>query len=277
MNAPKFHAGQIPGTDWFASMQTITPQMAAAFLSNNGGNRKIRKGAVAKYAAIIGDGNWRRTPEAVIFDKDGVLMNGQHRMSAIVKSGVSVDMLVITNVERDAFPALDRGVSRTTADATGLPKKLVETARWCELVRGTHQSQMTDDLIARTAEVLDENHTALMDFCGTATRTFSSSPVRLAACLRMNQGADQCDHAMLVYRAMAHSHMQDLPPVAVAFVNRVYAASPNHAWQARLDLTWRAWIALGIRNAQNTRIQIKSTRGLRAEMVAEFERMASAG
>jgi hypothetical protein len=94
----------------------IDPQTAARWLKRNTKNRKLRRSDVDAYARDMLAGNWQMTGEAIKFAPDGTLLDGQHRLAAIVKSGVTVTLLVIRNVPATAQAAMDSGTKRTAAD-----------------------------------------------------------------------------------------------------------------------------------------------------------------
>lgn len=95
----------------------VDPATAARWLQNNVSNRTLAKSRVNALARDMAAGNWRLTGEAIKFAPDGTLLDGQHRLSAIVKSGVAITMLVIRNIPTDAQPVMDTGRARTASDA----------------------------------------------------------------------------------------------------------------------------------------------------------------
>ena len=100
--------------------ETITPELAEVYLSRNAeGQRKINPNRVADYAADMGKGLWVANGEAVIFDDAGRLIDGQHRLSAVIRAGVSVEMLVVRGVEGKSFQTIDQGFSRTLGTLAG--------------------------------------------------------------------------------------------------------------------------------------------------------------
>jgi hypothetical protein len=96
--------------------EDITPAMATEYLSRNGGGRNLSQSAVACYARDMANGNWRTTHQGIAFDADGNLRDGQHRMAAIVRSGVTVRMLIVKGIPREGFGVMDTGRGRTMAD-----------------------------------------------------------------------------------------------------------------------------------------------------------------
>lgn len=100
-----------------AEIYEVSPAIAKRWLSRNVRNRKIRPAIVNAYARDMKAGHWQVTGEAVKFDTNGALSDGQHRLSAVVKSGVTVTMLVVRNVKPEAQAVMDSGVKRAATDA----------------------------------------------------------------------------------------------------------------------------------------------------------------
>ena len=80
--------------------ETITPELAQEYLKYNTENyRSINKFRVMSYASDMKNGKWQLNGEAIKFDVNGKLIDGQHRLQAIVSAGVPAEMLVIRDVE----------------------------------------------------------------------------------------------------------------------------------------------------------------------------------
>lgn len=100
------------------SITKVTPLMASEFLNNNKSNRKINKAQLQMIIRAIDDGKWRLTHQGIAFYTDGELADGQHRLEAIMRTGVSLTMPVFNGVERDidTVLAIDSGKGRTVTD-----------------------------------------------------------------------------------------------------------------------------------------------------------------
>lgn len=98
-------------------VETITPEAAEHLLASAAGiaQRHISPRRVAMYAGAMKRGQWRITHQSIAIDEDGVLIDGQHRLSAVVVAGVPVQMTVARGVPRTVFDAIDAGVARTAA------------------------------------------------------------------------------------------------------------------------------------------------------------------
>ncbi len=103
-----------------ASVETITPDLAGKMLAANTNNRSLRRPLVEKYARDMAAGRWYFTGEAVKFGQDGALLDGQHRLAAVVKSGKPIQMLVVRQLKRDSQDVMDTGAKRTPGDALRL-------------------------------------------------------------------------------------------------------------------------------------------------------------
>lgn len=101
-------------------IEYVTPEIAGEWLSKNSRNRNLTKSKVATYARDMAEGHWQITGEAIKFNTDGVLSDGQHRLHAIVKSGATVPLLVVRGIAPEAQSVMDTGKKRSASDALGL-------------------------------------------------------------------------------------------------------------------------------------------------------------
>lgn len=104
----------------FAEVFTVTPAMAAVMLERNQDetyrNRPLRQSRLKRYVRAMQRG-WHLTGETIVFSNDGVLLNGQSRLSACIEAGVGFKTFVAFGVDRESFKFMDgSGSSRTPAD-----------------------------------------------------------------------------------------------------------------------------------------------------------------
>lgn len=99
-------------------MMTVTPELAQRWLdTKNTRNRNISSRKVEAYADDMRSGRWHATHQnAIAFYKDGNLADGQHRLSAIVKSGASVEFIVWFGLDDKAAYGIDAHKMRATQD-----------------------------------------------------------------------------------------------------------------------------------------------------------------
>lgn len=98
----------------------ITPALADLMLKKNIRNRRISERHVEVLAQTLSANDMRLNGESVIFSSDGNLLDGQHRLRACIKSGVSFDTVVVFGVSPKAFDTIDSGKIRSTGDVLGL-------------------------------------------------------------------------------------------------------------------------------------------------------------
>lgn len=205
-----------------AQVVEVTPEMAQHLIDNaNFGNRKLRPSLVSKYAKLMRNGDWKLSPETIAISKTGRLLNGQHRMHAVVQSGGTHRFLFATGFDDDVFGVLDRGAKRSISDAIGVDKKLAQAATvLVTLSQGNVRGEVTDSEVSRAAAIIRDTHDDLMNTCGTMGKVFSSAPFRLAAAARV-MGGDSPEYVFGLYRNLNLMQTEVMPPIGHAAVRAV--------------------------------------------------------
>ena len=98
------------------TIETITPEIAAEMLQHNKGNRSLRQNRVADYSRDMAAGRWKLTGDPIVFDSNGMLIQGQHRLHACVRAAVPFVTAVLRNADPEIFAVLDSGLSRKNND-----------------------------------------------------------------------------------------------------------------------------------------------------------------
>jgi hypothetical protein len=106
----------------FCEIRTIGPEEAARLLESNTVNRRIRPGHVAFFEGQLERGEMQLTHQGIAISESGQLLDGQHRLTAIVNTGISVPMLVASGLPEASFAVLDTGSARTAADVLSIEK-----------------------------------------------------------------------------------------------------------------------------------------------------------
>jgi hypothetical protein len=139
---------------------TVTPGMAKEWLDTaNIHNRKLRAGLVSAMTRDMLNGNFHFNGDSIRFSADGTLLDGQHRLTALVAAGVSAKMLIVEGLAPQTQDTIDRGAKRTYSDQLMLrgeenTSTLAAIARRCVLINRNH---LTDGAGADTtaAEIHD--------------------------------------------------------------------------------------------------------------------------
>ena len=104
----------------WAGVVDVDAPTARAWLARNTDNRPLSRSTVRRYARLMADGRWMVSTDAVGFDLDGKLVNGQHRLTAAAEHGEAggdpVPMLVATGLSPAVFAVLDAGKPRSGRD-----------------------------------------------------------------------------------------------------------------------------------------------------------------
>jgi len=99
------------------AVETITPQKAREYFNTSQGEgkkfRPISQQYVHSYADTMEKGRWMENGEPIVFDINGDLQNGCHRMLAVEEAGIPVRFLVVRGVDPEAFTTYDNGRHRT--------------------------------------------------------------------------------------------------------------------------------------------------------------------
>jgi len=98
-----------------AELKTITPEYAAEMLALNHRNRRLDKRYVARLADDMKRGLWKINGNTICVNGT-LLIDGQHRLQAVVDSGVSINCLVVEGLESDVFDTIDIGKKRSHSD-----------------------------------------------------------------------------------------------------------------------------------------------------------------
>ncbi len=101
-------------------VQKVTPARAEELLAANTANRPLSKSTVHAFAEAMRRGDWLVTHQGIAFDTNGVLVDGQHRLAAVIEAELPVEMTVFTEVEPDTFDVLDTGKRRNAADVPAI-------------------------------------------------------------------------------------------------------------------------------------------------------------
>lgn len=100
------------------TQEIITPSDAQEILARcNNGNRNPVKAKIEQYQKAMRADRWKLTPVPLIFEEHtGRLLDGQNRLSAVVKSGKTQTFVVCRNAQSHLMTAIDQGKSRTASD-----------------------------------------------------------------------------------------------------------------------------------------------------------------
>jgi hypothetical protein len=103
-----------------AKMLELTPAIATKLLQANTHNRSVSASRVRQYAADMRKGHWVFNGEAIKIAIDGQILDGQHRLLAVLDADATIETVLITGLPPVAQETMDQGRPRTFADVLKL-------------------------------------------------------------------------------------------------------------------------------------------------------------
>lgn len=111
----------IPEVEVTVDVEEVTPEQAKEWLEqNNTHNRRIRKNQVAALARDMEDNQFLFTGDTLKFDWNDVLLDGQHRLAAIVASERPANLVIVRGLDPRSQSAMDINSRRLAYDALKL-------------------------------------------------------------------------------------------------------------------------------------------------------------
>jgi hypothetical protein len=158
------------------AIEQVTPAMATRWLEANTRNRPVQQRRVDQYTRDMQAGNWYLSNDAVAFSTTGQLLNGQHRLWAIIESERTVQLLVVRDLPEESRAVMDLGQKRTagqnhvllTKDPLG--KRKMELANFIRvLIEGHHRGST----YAEQVDFMERFHEGIEWACTTPERPFA--------------------------------------------------------------------------------------------------------
>jgi hypothetical protein len=224
-----------------SEIKLISKELAIEMLNNNAVNRVINKSKVRQYAEMMKSGQWQLTHQGLAITKDGKLIDGQHRLWAIVETGIPIRFFVT--------------VYEAGTDAMRFPFDIVNPRSHADILRvNKHKSRIAKTigriLLSKTDIITHEKIlTALkpeLDWfvdpphVDNHCKTFSSAGVESAVVLRKAMGIDFYDQ----WLALCDSRLADQDSrtkVLGNYLGRLHAQWQGQAYEDSLFMaTWKA-------------------------------------
>lgn len=145
-----------------AEVRTISPAEAAQMLKRNRRNRPVKDRTVAAFARDMARGRWLLTGEAIKFNTNGDLVDGQHRLKAIIRAATPIRLMVVWGVPAEAQAVMDSGVKRSANDQ--LSMNGVKNASILTAAARLALSEPRAGFVAEDARIEAPTNTELTDF-----------------------------------------------------------------------------------------------------------------
>lgn len=239
----------------------VTPAMAKEWLKGNQQNRPIRKSYVHALAQSMKRGEWAVTHQAIALNGTR-LVDGQHRLLAVVQSGLPrVTMTVARDADSATFDAIDIGVKRSLSDIYRDDIHVMHPVAFiARLLFGQAVSpREVQPIYMKFSEPLRE----IMKLTDRNIKRFSAAPIKVSALAAVLSG-ERKEYVYDIYRNMCEFRVEELPRAAQILVKQMTVGEPGGrkvAGSQSNQLLVRSWIAFQESNANLQKILVKNLPG----------------
>jgi hydrogenase maturation factor len=180
------------------AVRTITPEVATRLLETNTVNRVLRQWKIDQYARDMKAGKWKLTHQGMALSTEGNILDGQHRLWAVVESGVTIECMVTTGFEREIAAYIDSGLGRTMADhlriGFGVHAGNMAIAVARRIVRGRGQTRPTTHEVHEAYTQHEKAITLALKSWPRAVRGVTTVPIATA----MARASYHTDESMIL-------------------------------------------------------------------------------
>lgn len=247
----------------------IGPDEADILLKKNKRNRPLSHSRVARYAAAMREGRWHFTGDAIQQDWNEDLLNGQHRLHAVILTGVIIKVNMVTGLDPKAQRYMDQGRARNAG--TQLAVEGVQNASACSAISRLYISWRAKQLASQAksiitppdviVEFVHENHDELQHVVILADRVRKNVPLPSGVVGAVAFEARKLDPEATddFNDLLASGAGLELGSPILVFRNHIIKLKTTRAQRTPIELffllivTWNAWRA-GRTDAQ--RIQL---------------------
>jgi hypothetical protein len=193
-------------------IEMVSPAMADKWLGTQERNRDLVDSRVRWLLEIIERGEWELMNDAISFDAEGHLLNGQHRLTAIVVSEQTLPLVVLRGLPPKVQDVMDTGLVRRTADALKMRGE-VNVFVVAAALRWEHRLRR-----------MDEDPTDVMSY-GTHGANRPTTPQLLAI---FDEDPETWREMVRIAAAMS-KHVRVRPGVGTAVFRRLFILDPDDA------------------------------------------------
>lgn len=231
--------------------ETITPEMAAEYLKHNTDNRSLRTGHIEYLANAMKRGEWVLSHQGIAFNEHGVLVDGQHRLHAVIKSGVTIDMVVSRGVGGDVYKVTDGHARRSYGDILHMSAGEVAALKLISDIRFGCRNHSTEQLLSvlgtelgRLSVHFGRNHNG-------AGRIVVRAGYVVAVAIRSMM--DGTDYPQRLFNDIRLSNTESLPPAGHAFLKMMISGvvSTKQGYGGRCEDLARGLVLFDKARSQN--------------------------
>lgn len=207
-------------------VELITPEKALEYLSFNYSNRTLRKTHVAALASEMKRGNFQCTHQGIAFNDKGVLIDGQHRLHAVLLSKVSVELQVTRGVKAPDHLSLkiDLSARRSASDLMMMSPKVASVLTVLARMMNGWQPQPIS-YIEQCSKVFREDVEIICNIPSSNYPLINTSTVKAAAVAMLT--FSKSDYSYYVMTRLNSQMYDNMSPVEHAYCKMALARSYN--------------------------------------------------
>lgn len=226
-------------TTWNVNKIIIDADRAAELLTLNTKNyRKVSDAQVSAYAKLMLEGKWDGSISTITVDWNNVLQNGQHRLLAILRSGVAIETVLISNVNPASRTLHDTHMPRRMKDHLCCAPWLITMVNVFLRSEGLHITQAKNQELYRNhvegkmGKLTKELH----GIHGGVDDPFTSMGVRAGIVLAIMNGKISKKDGLAIFRTMIklRRHAVKCP------------IKGTKVYKSQLNMTERAEVVVGL-------------------------------
>lgn len=232
----------------------ITPEAAKALLATSPGNRIMSQSVVRLYARDMAAGNWQLTHQGLLLGKNGILLDGHHRLHAVVASKTS-QWFWVAKDESLTSPRdleLDTGYKRKKSYILGVSEKLVSVSQGAIIICTSVQLSSNAE-VQKWADFLLSPYSKLMSAAPSSRRIFSTVNCQLGAITQLLIGADE-KFVLKQYKAFINAEYENMSPNGQSFFKQITVENKKLNTS---QLFVRAFRAFDPQKKDHTKLQVK--------------------
>jgi hypothetical protein len=115
-----------PSKEPYNVITEVTTALAIKWLEGNTHNRTVNDAHIKRLAQDIRNGRWQLTHQGIAFDTDDLLVDGQHRLWAVIEAGAPITTRVFFNEPPQNRRVLDSGHRRSNYDILNITGEVGE-------------------------------------------------------------------------------------------------------------------------------------------------------
>lgn len=231
----------------------VDAKKAQEYLDQNLLNRKVSPVTVTAYSRDMTQKNWHYNGAPIAFDTEGNLLDGQHRLLAVIRSNTKQKFLVVCNLQPDSRRTIDIGRKRSVADNLVMDFQIKNSSqvassarmiiKWREgFLRASNNYKITD---AEITDFVVENDGTLQDAAAFAQKLRRVLPVSLASVTAAFHETTRVDSgkAGIFWTQVVTGAGLEIGDPALSFRNAVVRIGSKHEDRSllNLELAVRAW------------------------------------